>query len=149
MTMLDPATIVDQLTQGPTERLGDIEPGTGGRAGIFLLWYRDEPLFLGHSSKSANEAKPSNWGQADGVRGRLRGIRRQPTTTIQRALARAFPDDVNDPNPNADAVVDALTRRGECRYVELGSGDDVKAVLPDVQHELLRRGIIPLTLRRE
>src|SRR6185437_12936042 len=74
----DVDAIVHGLTQGAPTRLRDLKRGTGGPAGIFLIWYRDQPLFLGRARKAAREAKASNRTEADGVRGRLRGITRQP-----------------------------------------------------------------------
>jgi len=130
--------IVRTLTEGPTTRLRDIKRGTGGPAGIFLLWYRDRPLFLGRARKAARESKPSNRGEADGVRGRLRGIRRQPTASIERALEQHFPDDA------ALGAAAALTNHATCRYVELASGDVVDEVFPDVAAALAAIGIVPL-----
>jgi 8-oxo-dGTP diphosphatase len=134
----DVDAIVRALTEGPAMRLRDVKRGTGGPAGIFLLWYRDRPLFLGRARKAASESKPSNRGQADGVRGRLRGIRRQPTASIVQALEEHFPDDA------AFGTAAALTNHGTCRYVELASGEIVDEVFPDVVAALAVAGIVPL-----
>ena len=134
----DVDAIVRTLTEGPMTRLRDIKRGTGGPAGIFLLWYRDRPLFLGRARKAARESKPSNRGEADGVRGRLRGIRRQPTTSIVRALEQHFPGDASL------GAAAALTNHAWCRYVELASGEVVDEVFPDVVDALTAAGIVPL-----
>ena len=89
-------------------------------------------------ARRRGEAKPSNRGEADGVRGRLRGIRRQPTASIVRALEQHFPDDA------ALGVAAVLTNHGECRYVELASGDVVDEVFPVVAARLAEAGILPL-----
>jgi len=130
--------VVNRLTKGPTTRLRDLKRGTGGPAGIFLIWYRNRPLFLGRARKAAKEAKPSNRGDADGVRGRLRGITRQPTASIRQALVQHFPSDL-EKGPAA-----ALKEHGTCRYVELASGDVVDEVFPDVMARLAESGVVPL-----
>ena len=134
----DVDAIVRTLTHGVPTRLRDLKRGTGGPAGIFLIWYHNQPLFLGRARKAANEAKPSNRVEADGVRGRLRGITRQPTASITKALVEHFPSDLEK------GAAAALKLHGTCRYVELASGEAVDEVFPDVMARLAEMGIVPL-----
>jgi hypothetical protein len=142
----NPRSIATKLTSGPTTPLRDIEAGSGSAAGIFLLWYRGQPLFLGHSRLSSEEGNRRS-SQPEGVRGRLRGIRRQPTSGIRRALGEFFPQDVGGPEPDARAVADALEQHCECRYVELPSGPLSSALVPEVEAALEKLGVVPLTRR--
>jgi len=138
VTAPDVDAITRGLTDGSLLRLRDLKRGTGGPAGIFLIWYREQPLFLGRARKAAREAKASNRTEADGVRGRLRGITRQPTASIKQALIQHFPTDLGK-GPAA-----ALAEHGACRYVELASGEVVDEVFPDVAAALAAAGIVPL-----
>ena len=80
---------LQQLISGLALNLAEVPRTTGGPAGVFTIWFREELIFLGHAS-SSKDAKPSNRREADGARGRLVGLRRQPPKSVQRKLATTF-----------------------------------------------------------
>lgn len=118
------------LVEGPTLRLADVQRTTGGPAGVFTIWYRDALLYLGHARHSAEEAKLSNRRQADGARGRLVGVRRQPPKSLQRVFAEHFTSEFGSTsggsNEKRSAVL--LNQHGVYRLVETVNGRDAVRV---------------------
>lgn len=133
------------LISGSVYPLSSVQRSTGGEAGVFTIWYREQLLYLGHSSKSADEAKATNRAQADGARGRLVGIRRQPPQAMQRALTRHFPSDVETGLSTQRAVSAALVEHAEYRLVEVGSGSQAADLLGLARTYLADQGLVPLS----
>jgi hypothetical protein len=129
------------LLGGPSSLLSEIPETLGGRAGVFTIWYRDRLVFLGRARLAADEARQSNSGQADGVTGRLRGLRRQPPVGVQRVLKERFPDDFNRAaaaNDEKRAV--ELLSNARCRYIETSSGEAAQRLFAAVKERLDRDG---------
>lgn len=139
MTGLEGA--LELLLGGPSTPLPDVRTGTGGPAGVFTLWYRDQLLYVGRSKLAASEARKSNAKQADGVTGRLRGIRRQPAVSIQRALASEFASDWASTSGTAqNRASQLLTRCASARWVETASGAQADGLYEAVESRLQEDG---------
>lgn len=139
---------VEHLIDGPSTPLSAVSTGTGGRAGVFTLWYRDRLLYLGRSRIAAAEARETNLGQADGVTGRLRGIRRQPTVSIQRALSHEFPPDwAATSGTDQRRASQLLAARAAARWVETPTGPAADALIHAVEARLNQAGVEILAAR--
>jgi hypothetical protein len=134
------------LLEGDTTPLASVPSGTGGRTGVFTLWYRDELLYLGRSLKEPSKTKNR---QADGVTGRLRMIRRQPPVSIQRALKATWPEDVRSAPGTTDRqrTSHALIARAHCRLVRLATGAESEALYQELKDHLDAAGRAPLADR--
>jgi hypothetical protein len=136
------------LMSGAPIRLADVPVGLGGPAGVFTLWYRDDDrvLYLGRSKVAAGEGRRTNFDQADGVTGRLRGIRRQPALSIQRTLAHEFPNDWKSVVGVSDQCRASmlLVQHGSCRWVETDTGPQADAVFGAVIARLAAVGLKPM-----
>ena len=130
------------LVDGPMVDLGAVPRMTVGAAGVFTIWYRDPLLFVGHARNAAGEARPSNFGQADGARGRLAGVRRQPPVSVQRALGKFFAQEFKAaPGPNDQKRAAALLERhAKYRMVETSSGPEAVELFGFVQSWLTQQG---------
>lgn len=118
--------MAQSLVDGPTGDLVKVPRMTGGAAGVFTIWFKGKLLFLGHARNAAEEAKESNWDQADGARGRLVGVRRQPTASIQRALKHFFPEEffAAEGLTEQKKAATLLKQQGKYRMVETDSGPE-------------------------
>ena len=127
----------DLLTNGPDASLEGLPTGTGDSAGIFTIWYRDELVEFGLATDTA-ETKPSNFRQADGVRGRVRGLTRQPGRPLQRRLQALFLEDWAASGEQSDQkrAAELLRSRGRCRIVRFESGDAAHAALQALEDRL-------------
>jgi hypothetical protein len=135
-----------QLTEGELQPLRSVPRATGGSAGVFTLWFHHRLLYVGRSRVAARDAKSTNVKQADGVRGRLVGVRRQPTVGIQRALDRHFHDEFESApgvNPQAKSAA-LLDRDGYYRVVEFDSGQESEDFFRWFNEWLMSRGLTPL-----
>lgn len=123
------------LLDGDATPLTAIRAATGGRTGVFTIWYRGELLYLG---RSYGDPRHTDNPQADGVTGRIRGATRQPPVSIQRALASNWPQDwASAPGPTDQKRASYLLQaHGECRYVRLPSRAETEAVYHDVDEHL-------------
>lgn len=131
----------EALTSGPAFALADLPPSTGDVAGVFTIWYRGQLVHRGYAL-STDETKPSNSAQADGVRGRMRGVTRQPGRPLQCRLAEHFPEDWATASGADQARARELLRaRGRCRVVRFESGAEARHVL-----DLLRSALDGLLL---
>lgn len=132
---------VEHLIDGPSTPLSDVPTGTGRRAGVFTLWYRNRLLYLGRSRIAAAEARKTNLAQADAVTGRLRGIRRQPAVSIQRALSQEFPSDwVATSGSDQKRASQLLAARAAARWVETPTGPAADALMNAVEARLNQAG---------
>ncbi len=126
-----------QLTAGPDTALKDLPSSTGDSAGIFTIWYRGRLVAYGCAGDTT-ETKPSNFRQADGVRGRIRGVLRQPGRPLQRRLHERFPEDwalAGGPTDEKRAA-NLLRLRGRCRIVRFESGEDARVALEFLDRQL-------------
>jgi hypothetical protein len=120
------------------ELLSSIRPGSGGPAGVFTIWYHGTLLYAGRSRVAAGEGKASNLSQADGARGRLRGVLRQPPKSLQQRLRLSFPDEMT----RAEGVTDReraaflLRKSGTFRVVEVASGAAAEALFAHLLEHL-------------
>lgn len=123
-----------ELTHGPSVAIGDLEAGTGDAAGVFTLWVGDDLVYYGRASHS-NEAKPSNRKQADGVRGRVRVVARQPGAPLQRRLAACAPELWASVAEDSDRkrASRILLDHGTVRF---DSGDEAEEALASIRDEL-------------
>jgi hypothetical protein len=119
----------ETLTSGPALALADLPASTGDTAGVFTIWYRGQLLHRGYAISTA-ETKPSNFAQADGVRGRMRGLTRQPGRPLQQRLAQHFPEDWAATFGTDQARARELLRaHGRYRVVRFETGHEARAVL--------------------
>lgn len=129
--------LLQMLTVGPCEMLADLSANTGDTAGVYTVWYRDRLVSFGRAGDT-RETKPSNSKQADGVRGRVRGLTRQPGKPLQLRLEMSFASDwaaSTAPNDQKRAT-DLLRTQGSCRIVRFDSGDASAAALATVEDRL-------------
>lgn len=140
------ADAVKRLVEGPAERLGDVLRSTGGPAGVFTLWYRERLLYLGHARQAAWECRDSNRHQADGARGRLVGVRRQPPVSIQLAFQHFFSADLaGTSGPTAQKrAAELLQGNAQYRLVETDTGKEAVELFHFAESWLAENGHNPL-----
>jgi hypothetical protein len=128
-----------QLTAGPDTAIKNLPSSTGDSAGIFTIWYRGRLVAYGRAGDT-KETKPSNYRQADGVRGRIRGVLRQPGRPLQRRLHERFPEDWASAGGLTDEkrATNLLRVRGRCRIVRFESGEAARVALEVLDGELAR-----------
>lgn len=126
-----------RLVSGPTERIGSLPASTADEAGVFTIWYRGVLVHYGRAGNAA-ESRASNHQQADGARGRVRSLARQPGRPLQRLLADNFPEDWQSVNESTDVSrARALLRRdGECRIMRFGSRHEAETAYDSVASRL-------------
>lgn len=131
------------LVNGPTSHLADVRRSTGGKAGVFTLWCGGRMVNLGHARLSAEEARESNRNEADGANGRLCGIRRQPTKSLQNTMFRHFASDINNAHGATlqKQVSAVLVEQCEYRLVETDCGADAVRLFEAAKEWLPLNGI--------
>lgn len=130
------AELLKQLTEGTSTALSALPTSTGDTAGVFTIWYRDAVVAFGYAT-STDETKPSNAAQADGARGRVKGLTRQPGAPLQRRLHRHFPQDWQAVFGADQARARELLReRGRCRIVRFDTGAEAQEALEHLRPEL-------------
>ena len=122
------ADLFDRLVNGPDEAIGALPTSTGDVAGVFTIWYQGELVHFGRATDTA-DTKKTNDAQADGVRGRVKSVARQPGPPLQRRLQRRFPADWAAATGTNDQkrASDLLQTRGRCRIVRCDSTDEAHA----------------------
>ena len=129
-----------ELLEGPRVPLAAIPSSPGGSTGVFTIWYRDQLLGLGRSTK---EPAGSGNKQADGLAARLRMVLRQPHESIQRALAATWPEDLASAEgaTRQQRASDVLKARAECRLVRLPTGAEAQQLYDEVLDHLRAEGL--------
>jgi hypothetical protein len=145
----DETAAIEHLLEGAPQRLGDVPRSTGGRAGVFTLWIDGKLLFLGLAKQSAEESAPTNKKQADGVRGRLVGIRRQPTKRLVKAITTNFAKQAKATGAADDAkrVAALLEKQGEFRAVRTVDGPAAVELHGAAKTWLAKHDLVPLADR--
>lgn len=127
---------LEQLTTGPSTALSDLPTSTGDIAGVFTVWYREALVAFGYATSTA-ETKPSNSAQADGVRGRVNGLTRQPGAPLQRRLQKHFPTDWQAASGSEQARAREMLRaQGRCRIVRFDTAAESQEVLERLRPQL-------------
>jgi hypothetical protein len=132
---------MQELVEGELRRLIELPQRRGGPGGVYTIWIDERLLAVGHA-KPASECSPSNAAQADGVRGRLVGVRRQPTVGIQRALGEHFPAEFAETSGEDGRkwAASLLVSRATYRMTETTSGEEARLVHDFAQQWLPANG---------